>query len=35
MNGTVGMEEYGTARWTARRHRYGQPGGLVRPVKNA
>ncbi len=35
MNGTVGMEEYGTARWRARRHRYGQPGGLVRPVKNA
>lgn len=34
MNGTVDLGEYGQARWTARRHQYGQPGGLVRPVKN-
>jgi len=35
MEGVVGMEEYGQARWTAKRHEYGQPGGVVRPVKNA
>ena len=34
MSGEVGLGEYGNARWTAKRHRYGQPGGLVRPVKN-
>ena len=34
MQGTVGMDEYGQANWTAVKHRYGQPGGLVRPVKN-
>jgi L-seryl-tRNA(Ser) seleniumtransferase len=34
MSGEVGLGEYGAARWTAQRHRYGQPGGLVRPVKN-
>jgi len=34
MNGTVDLGEYGQARWTARRRQYGQPGGLVRPVKN-
>ncbi len=34
MQGTVGLDEYGKARWTAVRHRYGQPGGVVRPVKN-
>ncbi len=34
MSGEVGLGEYGKARWTAQRHRYGQPGGLVRPVKN-
>lgn len=34
MRGTVGLQEYGQARWTAQRHRYGQPGGVVRPVKN-
>jgi len=34
MQGTVGLEEYGQARWTAVRHHYGQPGGVVRPVKN-
>jgi hypothetical protein len=33
MRGTVGLEEYGTATWQATRHRYGTPGGLVRPVK--
>lgn len=34
LRGVVGLDEYGQARWTARRHRYGQPGGRVRPVKN-
>jgi hypothetical protein len=34
MQGTVGLEEYGQARWTAVRHRYGQPGGVMRPIKN-
>ncbi len=34
MHGTVGLNEYGQAQWTAERHHYGQPGGLVRPVKN-
>jgi L-seryl-tRNA(Ser) seleniumtransferase len=34
MRGTVGLQEYGQANWTAQRHRYGQPGGVVRPVKN-
>jgi L-seryl-tRNA(Ser) seleniumtransferase len=34
MEGVVDLGEYGQARWTARKHRYGQPGGLVRPVKN-
>lgn len=34
MEGTVGLDEYGTARFTAQRHRYGAPGGVVRPVKN-
>ncbi len=32
--GTVEMGEYGKAKWTAQRHQYGVPGGLVRPVKN-
>lgn len=32
--GTVALGEYGQARWTAERHRYGRPGGIVRPVKN-
>ncbi len=35
INGTVDLGEYGQARFTARRHNYGQPGGVVRPVKNA
>ncbi len=34
LSGTVEMGEYGSARWTAKRHQYGMPGGLVRPVKN-
>ncbi len=34
MEGTVGLDEYGSARFTAQRHRYGVPGGIVRPVKN-
>lgn len=34
LRGTVGLDEYGEARWEARRHRYGGPGGAVRPVKN-
>jgi L-seryl-tRNA(Ser) seleniumtransferase len=34
LSGTVDLGEYGAARWTARRHQYGVPGGLVRPVKN-
>jgi D-glucosaminate-6-phosphate ammonia-lyase len=33
MQGQVSMEEYGTARWSAVRHRYRTPGGVVRPVK--
>lgn len=34
IEGVVGLEEYGQARWTAQRHRYGPPGGVVRPLKN-
>ena len=34
LSGTVEMGEYGKAKWTAQRHQYGTPGGLVRPVKN-
>jgi len=34
MSGTVGLGEYGQARWQARRHQYGRPGGAVRPAKN-
>ncbi|MBC8167187.1 MAG: hypothetical protein H7Y20_15120, partial [Bryobacteraceae bacterium] len=33
MSGTVAMGEYGEARWTAKRHKYQTPGGIVRPVK--
>jgi seryl-tRNA(Sec) selenium transferase len=33
MQGTVNMGEYGDARWSARRHQYQVPGGIVRPVK--
>jgi len=32
--GTVDLGEYGKARWRAQRHKYGAPGGMVRPVKN-
>ncbi len=34
LSGTVDLGEYGQGRWTARRHRYGEPRGVVRPVKN-
>ncbi|MCW5980828.1 MAG: aminotransferase class V-fold PLP-dependent enzyme [Bryobacteraceae bacterium] len=34
ISGTVGLAEYGEARWQAKRHQYGRPGGVVRPVKN-
>jgi D-glucosaminate-6-phosphate ammonia-lyase len=34
MEGQVGLDEYGTAHWKAVRHRYGTPGGVVRPIKN-
>ena len=33
MEGVVEMGEYGEARWTAKRHQYRVPGGVVRPVK--
>jgi L-seryl-tRNA(Ser) seleniumtransferase len=33
MAGVVNLGEYGEARWTAQRHRYRTPGGVVRPVK--
>ena len=35
MNGEVGLGEYGSARWTAERHQYQTPGGVVRPVKRS
>jgi L-seryl-tRNA(Ser) seleniumtransferase len=34
MSGEVDLGEYGKAAWSAKRHTYGQPGGLVRPLKN-
>lgn len=34
MTGKVGLGEYGEASFTAKRHTYGRPGGVVRPVKN-
>ena len=34
MRGVVGLGEYGQAQWQAKRHRYGIPGGPIRPVKN-
>ena len=34
MEGEVELGEYGSARWSARRHDYGELGGSVRPVKN-
>jgi len=35
MGGDVGLGEYGSARWTAQRHQYQTPGGVVRPVKRS
>ncbi len=35
MGGNVGLGEYGQARWTAQRHQYHAPGGIVRPVKRS
>jgi seryl-tRNA(Sec) selenium transferase len=35
MAGSVNLGEYGDARWTAQRHQYRTPGGVVRPVKSA
>jgi hypothetical protein len=35
MAGDVNLGEYGAARWTAHRHEYERPGGVVRPVKHA
>lgn len=34
MSGVVDLNEYGEARWQAKRHQYSQLGGPVRPVKN-
>lgn len=34
IEGEVGLDEYGTARWRALRHRYRPPSGVSRPVKN-
>jgi len=35
MGGDVALGEYGNARWTAQRHQYHTPGGVVRPVKRS
>ncbi len=35
MSGNVSLGEYGEARWSAQRHEYQQPGGVVKPVKRA
>jgi D-glucosaminate-6-phosphate ammonia-lyase len=35
MAGKVGLGEYGEARWSAQRHQYHTPGGIIRPVKPA
>lgn len=35
MSGVVNLGEYGDARWTAERHQYQTPGGVIRPVKHA
>lgn len=35
MAGTVGLGEYGEARWSAQRHQYQAPRGVIRPVKPA
>ena len=34
MSGMVDLGEYGDARWSAQRHQYREPGGVVRPLKN-
>ena len=34
IRGSVDVGEYGKATFTAKRHKYGQPGGRVRPIKN-
>lgn len=33
MAGSVNLGEYGEARWSAQRHQYRVPGGVIRPVK--
>lgn len=33
MAGNVNLGEYGQARWSAQRHQYKIPGGVIRPVK--
>jgi L-seryl-tRNA(Ser) seleniumtransferase len=35
MGGDVSLGEYGFARWSAARHHYHTPGGVVRPVKRS
>jgi D-glucosaminate-6-phosphate ammonia-lyase len=35
MAGNVNLGEYGAARWSAQRHQYRAPGGVVRPVKRS
>lgn len=35
MSGDANLGEYGAARWSAERHHYKAPGGIVRPVKKA
>lgn len=34
MEGQADLDQYGTARWKAVRHRYRAPGGATRPAKN-
>jgi hypothetical protein len=35
MTGVIDMGEYGRANWTAQRHHYQPPSGVIRPVKPA
>jgi uncharacterized pyridoxal phosphate-dependent enzyme len=35
MSGSVNLGEYGEARWSAQRHTYHAPNGIIRPVKPA
>ena len=35
MGGDVALGEYGSAHWTAHRHQYHAPGGVVRPIKRS